>query len=95
MNPDILQWVTIIVLALGLILSYLKNAQAQNEKHIELTTIVRGIKDDLDSEINGLNAINSKIGGMKENCARVSSALTQRVIGHDREIAELKRGPPR
>lgn len=85
----------------GLIYTIRKNGSAQKRRDIalaeaqvardaEVANNQKAILSRLDDRESGLQAVNIKMGKQATHCAEISTALTERVAGHDRELKELK-----
>jgi len=94
-------WVASVGAVGGVILQYRRNGKAQadrdeamkaeqTERDTRLQMNQETIIKRLDDPKEGLSGINEKVNGMVNNCATVSTGLTERVRAAERDISELK-----
>jgi len=76
---DIAQWVMTVAVALGLIVTWVRNGRNQAAKWGSLEMEIKNIKDKLDDKNNGLGAIKSSVDEQKLHCAKISTELKTRV----------------
>jgi hypothetical protein len=99
---DTAQWVMTGLIAFGLIFTWYRNGRSQRkgiqdyhlmqrEQFTELKGIVNGIKDNVENENTGLGALSNKLNEMKNHCSGVTASFAERITGHDREIASLRK----
>jgi len=67
-----------------------QQAVVQAARDAEVATNQQAILARLDDKDSGLQAVNIKMAKQATHCATISTALTERVANHGREIAELK-----
>jgi len=82
-SGEIAQWVMTIAVALGLIVTWVRNGRNQGAKwgslETEMKTEMKNIKDKLDDENTGLGAIKKGVDDQKLHCAKISTELKTRV----------------
>lgn len=80
---EIAQWVMTIAVALGLIVTWVRNGRKQGTDWGSLSgsleTEIKNIKDKLDDENTGLGAIKNGVDEQKLHCAKISTELKTRV----------------
>ena len=91
----------VLVVAVGLGITWRRNGteQAQRDLTLGQRQAVRdaalannqeSIMATLNNKETGLQAVNSKLAGQRNHCTKVSTALVERMAGHDRELKEIK-----
>lgn len=87
---DIAQWAVTVLIAIGLVTTFVKNGRSSRDKFTELKTIVKGIGEDISESKEKIETIVTTSSDMKTHCAGMTSQFAERLAGHDREIKELK-----
>ena len=83
-------WVTAAVAIGGVLLSWRRNGKSQAARDTRIQTNQEHIIQKIDDPTDGLTAINEKVNNMVNNCAIVSTGLSERVKTAERDIHELK-----
>lgn len=82
--------VSLIAIAGGLSLTWIRNGRSQAKRDQKLEDKTDAVLRRLNDEDTGLSAINEKVGAFRLHCAEVSTALTGRITTAERDIKELK-----
>jgi len=83
-------WVTAAVAIGGVLLSWRRNGKSQAARDARIHANQQHIIEKIDDPNDGLSAINEKVNNMVNNCAIVSTGLSERVKTAERDIKELK-----
>lgn len=90
------QWVATACVAGGLIYTWRRNSnetsRLDTKLKTELSTELKGIKDQLDDPNEGLGAIKRDISSMKEHCAAVTSGCYERFKHVEEDVDKLEGG---
>ena len=89
--PEIATIVGVVIIGLGLIMTWRRNGRSQAEQFGGLKTDVKNIQSSLDNPDCGLGALSNKVAEFKTHCARVSTSLSVQVKSHEKSIDELKK----
>lgn len=89
--PEIASIVGIVLIGLGLIITWVRNGRSQAEQFGSLKTDVKNIQSCLDNKDCGLGALSNKIAEFKTHCAKVSTSLSEQVKSHEKAIDEIKK----
>lgn len=84
------QWLGIGILAIGLIVTWIKNGRNKSEEYGALKKDVEKVNQKLDNENYGLIALNNKVGKFETHCASVSGRLDERVKVNDKRLDRLE-----
>lgn len=77
----------------GVVLSWRRNGKTAAARDERLAVNQENIIKKLDDKTHGLTAINDKVNDMVNNCARVSTGLTERMNAAERDVKDLKARP--
>lgn len=79
---DVIQWIGIILVAIGLIYEVARNSKGDSQKDIQRWTRFEGTVDNinkkLDDPVDGLQAIRKTVEGIQVHCASVTSGCEER-----------------
>ncbi len=90
-------WITSVAAAGGVIAALVRNGRSQRKSDIEMKVEIKkdieavrnevgAIQKQLGDPYDGLGAIRREVGGVKEQCARVSSGFEHRISGVENTI---------
>lgn len=85
------QWIATGIIAIAVILTWVKNGRSQAKEWGSFTNEVKHIKEALEDPDQGLGALKKGITDMQTNCAKVSGKLGEKVYHLEDEVDELKR----
>ena len=74
----------------GVIVTWRKNGKSQAARDERIALNQENIVKKLDDPNHGLTAINDKVNDMVNNCAKVSTGLTERMKTAERDIKDLE-----
>ncbi len=81
------QWTATLLVAVGLIATWIRNGRSQGEKYGKLESKVDDISKDIKDEIKPeLKSIHACVSGMRTHCAEVSSGLAERMKHVEKEV---------
>lgn len=78
------QWCATGVIAVALIVSWVRNGKNQSEEWGSLQTEVKNIQKQLDDPNQGLGAIKKSVDEQKTHCASITSEFEQRIAATER-----------
>ena len=87
---EIVAVVMAILVGIGLCVTWVRNGRSESEQLGSLKTDVKNIQNSLDNPDYGLGALSGKIAEFKTHCAKVSTALSEKVKSHEKFIDRLK-----
>ncbi len=85
------QWAATVLIAVGLIATWIRNGRSQGAKYGKLEGKVDDISQNIKQDIKPeLKNIHDGVSGMRTHCATVSTALSERVKHAEKQLDELR-----